>query len=161
MLAAALTTGLLVLGLGPGAERFFRPPPDETREILAQPDRIETFSIAPVIEKIPYAGAPGTIGGHHILAAGRVLRGKRALRIARLLLDEDSYRVGAARDFKTCDFLPRHALRFFRGDRSTDVLLCFSCTQLTFESGGGDFDPVAADLHALVGDVTPAEEPAR
>jgi hypothetical protein len=150
MLALSLATGILVLGAGVGAERFFRPPPDEIRGILAAPDRIEVFSIAPELEGSAYAGEEGTVAGHRILAQGRTARTRKAERIIGLLLDEESYRIGAAGDHKPGDFRPGHALRFVKGERSTVVLVCLSSSRLTFEDGGGDFDPVARELGARI-----------
>jgi hypothetical protein len=150
VLASCLVTGLLVLGLGTGAERFFRPPPGDVREILSQPDRIESFSIEPELAGSAYADEPERIAGHRVRAAGRTATGRRAKRFVDLLLDEESYRIAGAGDHKPCEFRPEHALRFVRRDRSTVVLICLPCARLTFESGGGDFDPVARELEARI-----------
>jgi hypothetical protein len=150
MLAFPLVAGVLVLGAGIGAERFFRPPPDAVRVLLAAPDRIESFAIAPELEGSAYESAAGTVAGHRILAEGRTAKGRRAQRIIDLLLDEESYRIGAAGDHKPGDFRPGHALRFVKGERSTVVLVCLSSARLTFEEGGGDFDPVARELGARI-----------
>lgn len=158
MIVSCLVTGILVLGAGIGAERFFRPPPDEVREILAAPDRIESFAIARELEGSTYSDDAEAVAGHRIVAKGRTARGRRAQRIIDLLLDEESYRIGAAGDHKPGDFRPEHALRFIRGDRSTVVLICLASSRLTFESGGGDFDPAARELRARIRSLMEKEE---
>ena len=158
MLASALLTGILVLGVGLGSDRIFDPPPDDVREILASPDRIESFSIQPSLEGSTYEDAEGMIAGHRVLKQGRTARGRRAQRLVDMFLDEDNYRIGAIGDHKECEFLPRHALRFIRGERSTVVLICLECAQIQFEHGGGDLDPIARELEARVRNLVEKEE---
>jgi hypothetical protein len=156
--AFLLVTGILALGVGLGSDRFYDPPPDDVREILANPDRIESFSIHPTLEASTYEDAPGVISGHRVLKQGRTARGRRAQRFVDLFLDEDNYRISGVGDYKECEFLPRHALRFVRGERSTVVLLCLECAQVQFENGGGDLDPVARELEARVRNLVEKEE---
>jgi hypothetical protein len=116
--------------------------------VLANATRAESFRVEPIQPAAPPAEA---FRGYPVQRQGPDLTAAQLDAFRRLALDVDHYRFEVA---KACEFMPGVGLRLHAGDRTLDVLLCFSCDEWEFWLGDQrvieDFDPARAALLRLV-----------
>ena len=89
----------------------------------------------------------GDLHGYRQLSGPVPVDDKSRAELADVLLDDDTYLWDIS---KSCEFMPGVVLRY-EGDGTTDILLCFSCDELSVyreaeRVGSEDFDPRRADL---------------
>ncbi len=93
------------------------------------------------------------IGEFFITRIGPLLTSDQQATVVALLLDEEGYWLTRPGNAKRCIFTPRHSLRFCKGDKVVEALICFDCKQLVLGSGRGDFDSMAFPLSELFREV--------
>lgn len=119
----------------------------ERLAVLAGATRAESFRIESAAA--PAAGAP-VLRGYPILRPGPDCTPAQLDEFRRLALDAGNYDFERA---KGCEFMPGVGLRLHTGERTLDVLLCFSCDEWEFWLGDArvieDFDPARPALLRL------------
>jgi hypothetical protein len=136
---------------------------NDTVAILANADRVECYRIDGSVRHITTT-PPSTqaVLGYAVLSTGPTQNAAFAGRLNAILFDQKTYRFDAV---KTCIFEPGVVFRVWRGQRHVDVLVCFKCDELRFEtydhddselkSGQEDFDGNRAALLELSKEVFP------
>lgn len=124
--------------------------------VLGGATRAESWRIAPMQPATPPADG---FRGYPVIGQGPALTAAQLDEFRRVALDAASYDFARA---KGCEFQPGVALRLHAGDRSLDVLLCFSCDEWEFWLGDArvieDFDPVRPALVTLARALFPDDE---
>ncbi len=154
--AVLLVTAVLALGVSPAHAEESEPALEEIlteRELdpVRSSDHVETLA----------AEIRDRRAGSYVLSRESVPVPEDAAReLSRLLLAPGSYsdRVSAC-------FTPAVAIRFYKGERAVDALVCFDCRVLVFQSANEAhshsklaFDPVQETLLELVRRVRPGDE---
>lgn len=108
-------------------------------------------------------GAKETIRGYPVLAGPVTVDDASAATLADVLTSDDTYLWDIA---KACEFLPGVAFRYSGGDRTVEVLVCFSCDELEVwcdgkKTGHEDFDPRRGDLVRIAQRLFPDDEKIR
>ena len=120
-------------------------------EIIATPDKILTFQLDPRAQK-----ADKMLGTQAIVKEGPALTPKQTKQLCDLLLNEESYIMGMAKNgFSINEF----GLRFIKGDQHVDVLVDHYRKELHFIHLGADSiqnsDPMAKALKQLTTELFP------
>ncbi|MBC8158571.1 MAG: hypothetical protein H8E94_04485 [Alphaproteobacteria bacterium] len=119
-------------------------------EVITTAERVEPFLLKPSLMPSGATG-PGAVSGYEWKARGADLAPAQMSAFKSLVLDEASYDFETA---KKCVMVPEYVFRFHAGAKSADVLVAFGCTMWAFGEADGDkvedFDPVAANLRAIV-----------
>jgi hypothetical protein len=134
-------------------------------EAVRSPDRVESLAVRGLIEPSDHSISPtaSNLPGRFAILPGAIpVERGLALQVSRIVLDPASYD-----EFdKACIFQPGVALRFWKGSKAVDLLICFHCTDLAFqvvgapEALGGkmSFGPGRSRLAALVKAARPADQ---
>jgi hypothetical protein len=157
-LARTTLLAIAVVGCGPSAPRLG----ERGTAILRGATRVEVFRVSPATS---FDAQPGDklIGRHLILARGTEQGPRFASRLAAVLLGP-----GLTRTDKKCGVQPGVAYRFWKGDESVAVLVCFDCDVACFVDVGRtdepasndclDFDPVRVEMLGLAREAFPADK---
>lgn len=155
LLVGAVATGVYLVAFGPLDPRVVT--------LLGGPDGVATLSGPDRVEAWRIDGGPWPSGkpagpalhGYPVLSGPVPVDADAAVRLVRVLRRADTYLFDAA---KGCVFSPGVVVRFTRGERSVDVLLCFSCDELSVVPGGReDFDAARPELVTWVKRAFPAD----
>jgi len=127
-------------------------------QILAQPERVESFRVKPIADSsVP---AANRLGNYPIEdnGQGRDLTKTEIKDLQKLFFAKGSYYF---RMEKRCRFRPDTGLHFVKGNKSVEVIFSFSCDLWLFvHKGKGkleDFDPVQKELLTLRNALFPPE----
>ena len=143
---------------------------DLARRIVREATSVETFRVRPrwTSEESKRRSNPKYaaefIGFYPIDRRGPVMKGDFTGRLAAVLLDESNYIRFEPGQTKKCIFEPGVAFRMRSGADRVDILLCFTCQQLSVNCSrghlrlpAGDFDPGVARFAALAKEAFPKD----
>lgn len=132
---------------------------DAIIEILAHPDRVESFKVA--LRRNASTPHNTKVAGFPVLEVGQLLNETQLQQFQSLLFSEQSY---IFEPDKRCMFFPELGLRFVKGEKGVvEILLSFYCDMLLFNYEGEekieDCDPISKPLGELRDSLFPAETP--
>ncbi len=97
-------------------------------DILVSPDHVESYRLEPYSFGSKEPG--DRFAGYLVITKGPHLNGRQEIEIFPLLLDPGNYGFEFSQG---CEFTPGVGLRFLKGSRAVDMLICFSCNEWQFE----------------------------
>jgi hypothetical protein len=130
---------------------------DAIIQILANPDRVESFKVA--YRRNASTPHKTKVAGFPVLEKGPILNETQLQQFQSLVLSEKSY---IFEPDKKCMFFPDLGLRFLKGKKGVvEILLSFYCDMLFFKHGGEekieDCDPISKPLGEFRDSLFPVE----
>jgi hypothetical protein len=105
----------------------------QTVDALQNPDRVEVLKTAPH-DWVTSTDLRIAAGGHRIAAVGATLDKRSAPQVGELLTSKGTFFPFGGFDPFGCALEPGVAFRFSKGSTTTDVLACYTCQHLIFQT---------------------------